>query len=62
MEDLKDLGGRYLSVLNLVILDSEGRQAGFSNVEGRSYTYITAEMDEPEETPRTVVATRMKGG
>lgn len=62
MEDLNDLGGRYLSVMNFVILDSQGQHAGFSNVEGRSYVYITADMAEPEASPRIVVPTKMNWG
>ncbi|MCP4371274.1 MAG: asparaginase, partial [Deltaproteobacteria bacterium] len=62
MEDLNDLGGPYLSVMNFVLLDTEGRHAGFSNVEGRSYTYMSAEMDEPETIPRMVVPTKMRWG
>jgi beta-aspartyl-peptidase (threonine type) len=62
MQDLNDLDGRYLSVMNFIILDAQGRHAGFSNVEGRSYIYMTDEMDEPEEVPRTVVPTKQRWG
>ena len=62
MKDLNDLEGRYLSVMNFIVLDSQGRHAGFSNVEGRTYIYITDEMTEPEELPRTVVPTKMRWG
>lgn len=62
MQDLNDLGGNYLSVMNCVVLDSQGRHAGFSNVEGRTYTYITADMNEPEEVPRLTVPTNMRWG
>jgi len=62
MLDLNDLGGRYLSVMNFILLDAQGRHAGFSNVQGRSYAYITPNMDQPVELPRTVVATKMRWG
>lgn len=57
MTDLNDLGGRYLSVMNFILLDSQGQHTGFSNVEGRSYVFMLAEMSEPEEVPRQVVPT-----
>jgi len=62
MNDLNDLGGSYLSVMNFTILDSEGQPAGFSNVEGRTYVYLSADMSEPQEVPRTVVPTKMQWG
>jgi beta-aspartyl-peptidase (threonine type) len=62
MEDLNDLGGRYLSHMNFIALDRNGQHAGFSNVEGRTYVYITDEMDGPAEVPRTYVRTRESWG
>ncbi len=62
MLDLNDLGGPYLSIMNFVLLDKHGQHAGFSNVEGRSYVYMTDEMDEPTESPRTVVTTTQRWG
>ncbi len=62
MEDLNDLGGHYLSVMNFIILNREGIHGGFSNVAGRTYTYLTAEMNKPRIIPRTVVPTKMRWG
>lgn len=62
MEDLNDLGGRYLSAMSFVALDRHGRHAAFSNVEGRTYVYQTAEMDAPAEAPRTYVPTKRRWG
>ena len=57
MEDLNDLGGRYLSRMSFIALDRDGRHAGFSNAEGRTYVYLTEAMAEPEEVTRTYVRT-----
>jgi beta-aspartyl-peptidase (threonine type) len=58
MDDLNDLGGRYLSRMNLIALDPNGHHAGFSNDPGRTYIYMTAAMSEPEEVPRTHIPTK----
>jgi L-asparaginase / beta-aspartyl-peptidase len=55
MSDLRDLHGRFISVMNLVAIDKDGNHAGFSSVDGRSYIYQTPDMPECEELPRTVV-------
>ena len=62
MLDLNDLGGPYLSVMNFIALDANGNHAGFSNVERRTYVYMTPDMAEPEQVPRTVVPTEMRWG
>jgi isoaspartyl peptidase/L-asparaginase-like protein (Ntn-hydrolase superfamily) len=62
MLDLNDLGGQYLSVMNFIAMDAKGNHAGFSNVEGRTYVYMTTDMTEPVETPRSVVPTNMRWG
>lgn len=56
MKDLRDLGGRFISVMNLIALDKEGNHAGYSSVNGRSYIVQTVNMPECEELPRTVVS------
>lgn len=53
--DLRDLDGRYISVMNTIALDKEGNHAGYSSVEGRSYIYQTPAMADFEEIGRTVV-------
>lgn len=62
MLDLNDLGGAYLSSMNIVSVDRDGHHAAFSNVEGRTYVYINDEMGEPEELPRTYVLTKKRWG
>ncbi|MCB8942621.1 MAG: N(4)-(beta-N-acetylglucosaminyl)-L-asparaginase [Ardenticatenaceae bacterium] len=55
MEDLNDLGGRYLSTMNLIAMDKDGNPAGYTNIAGRTYIYQTADMAEYTELERTVV-------
>ena len=62
MEDLNDLGGRYLSRMSLIALDQDGHHAGFSSAEDGSYIYVTDGMDEPEEVQRTYVRTKEHWG
>lgn len=47
MEDLRALGGRYLSRMDFIAVDRNGSHAGFSSAEDRAYIYMTSEMDEP---------------
>lgn len=55
MIDLRDLDGRFISVMNLIALDKNGNHVGYSSVAGRTYVYQTTDMPECEELPRTVV-------
>jgi isoaspartyl peptidase/L-asparaginase-like protein (Ntn-hydrolase superfamily) len=55
MDDLNDLDGRFLSVMNIIALDKDGRPAGFTSSKGRTYIYQTADMAEPAEVTRTYV-------
>ncbi len=55
MADLNDLDGRFLSVMNIVALDKNGRPAGFTSSEGRTYIYQTDDMTEAAEVDRTYV-------
>ncbi|MBN1876534.1 MAG: N(4)-(beta-N-acetylglucosaminyl)-L-asparaginase [Anaerolineae bacterium] len=55
MTDLNDLGGRYISRMNFIVLDREGNHAGFSSSEGGTYIYMTGIMDTPEEKSRLCV-------
>ena len=55
MVDLRDLDGRFISVMNLVAIDKDGNHAGYSSVDGRSYIYQTPDMPNCEEMARTVV-------
>jgi beta-aspartyl-peptidase (threonine type) len=62
MEDLNGLGGRFLSAMSFIVLDPQGRHAAFSNVEGRSYIYLSDGMEEAVETPRLYVPTERRWG
>jgi beta-aspartyl-peptidase (threonine type) len=53
VEDLNDLGGRYLSRMSFIALDAQGRHAGFSTHQNQTYIYMTGDMAEPEEVART---------
>lgn len=55
MEDLNDLGGRYRSQMHIVAIDPHGRHAGFSTEPHKTYLYMTAEMQGPEEITRTCI-------
>ncbi len=56
MIDLRDLDGRFISVMNLIAIDKDGNHAGYSSVDGRSYIYQTPDMVECAELARTIVS------
>lgn len=59
MEDLDTLGGPYLSGMNVLILDAQGRHAGMtSHTEGRNYLVLSDTMAAPERLQRTYIPTR----
>ena len=62
MEDLNDLGGRYLSRMNFIALDAEGQPAGFSTEAGMTYIYMTGEMEQPAEVGRHHVRVEKRWG
>ncbi len=41
MQDLNDLGGRFLSMMRIIALDKNGSHAGFSSGEGHTYIFQT---------------------
>jgi beta-aspartyl-peptidase (threonine type) len=55
MADLNDLGGRYLSGMNFIAVDAEGRHVGFSDREDASYLYMNTSMAAPQVCPRIQV-------
>ena len=55
MRDLLDLGGPYSSEMNIVALDRDGNPAAFSSNAEKTYIYMTGDMEEPVEAPRTFV-------
>lgn len=43
------------AIMNLVAINSDGRPMGMTTTPGRTYVWMTPEMDEPIEEPRVVV-------
>ena len=62
MKDLDELGGKYVSRMNIIAMDKEGNPAAFSNNKDATYLYMTDEMDEPLEKPRLFVETHAVWG
>lgn len=60
MEDLNDLGGDYLDNMNIIVLDRDGSPAGFTNTEGKTFIYMTDEMDDPLTVERVYVETKRR--
>ncbi len=58
MQDLNDLGGRFLSMMRIIALDKDGHHAGFSSGEGHTYIVQTDEMSSADEVARTFVPIR----
>ncbi|NHZ72577.1 MAG: asparaginase [Aquificales bacterium] len=55
MDDLNDLGGRFLSLMRIIALDKDGNHAGFGSAKDLFYIYQTADMSAPAEVARTYV-------
>lgn len=55
MGDLAALGGPYVSMMHLLVLDRNGRHAGFSTTSQKTYVYQTDEMTAPAEAARTQI-------
>lgn len=62
MQDLDELGGKYLNGMNIVAIDREGKPVGFSNEKEKKFIYMTEEMEEYVEEERTFVETRKVWG
>lgn len=60
INDLKDLGGRYLSRMNIVMMDKDGNPAAFSNDESQKYIYMTENMKEPKIDLRTYLPNKKR--
>ncbi len=56
MQDLRDLGGRFISEMNIIAMDRDGNPAGFSSVEGKTCIYLTDASPEIQVVARTCVA------
>ncbi len=55
MNDLEDLVDEYFGGMNIVALDRHGEPAAFSDNPNATFVYMTGDMDEPVEKPRTYV-------
>ena len=62
MEDLNDLGGQFLSTMNLIAMDENGNHVGYTNIPGRTYIYQTADMPQHVEIERIVVPIQTRWG
>lgn len=55
MHDLRDLGGPYIGVMNLIAMDKDGNHFGVTSMASRTYIMQTPAMNQPEEMPRHFV-------
>ncbi len=55
MQDLRDLGGRFISEMNIIAMDRDGHPAGFSSAQGKICIYMTGASPEIQSLPRTFV-------
>ncbi len=62
MEDLNDLGGRFISVMNFIIMDKDGNHGGFTSMQDKTYIYQTYDMSEPLEIKRTFIPLEERWG
>ncbi len=60
MEDLNDLGGRFLSSMRIITLDKDGNHAAFSSLPDVFYVYQRDDMSAPETATRTYVSIRSR--
>ncbi|HHE70870.1 MAG TPA: asparaginase [Chloroflexi bacterium] len=60
MQDLNDLGGRYLSGMNLIAVDAQGNHVAFSNRPDATYLYFDPDMEAPALLPRTQVPLKQR--
>ena len=55
MEDLRDLGGRFIAGMNLISMDKDGNHSACTSNAGRTYVWQTDDMAKHVETERTFV-------
>jgi beta-aspartyl-peptidase (threonine type) len=60
MRDLRDLGGRFISEMNIIAMDRDGNPAGFSSAPDRTCIYLTEASSEIQILPRTFVEVPMR--
>jgi beta-aspartyl-peptidase (threonine type) len=59
MRDLRDLGGRFISEMNIIAMDRDGSPAGFSSAQGKTCIYLTEKKPDIQVLPRTFVEVPM---
>ena len=55
MTDLPDLGGRFISEMNIIAMDAAGHPAGFSSAHDKTFIYMTGSTDGIQVAHRTFV-------
>jgi beta-aspartyl-peptidase (threonine type) len=55
MQDLRDLGGRFISEMNIIAMDRDGHPAAFSSGQGKTCIYLRDEDADIQILPRTYV-------
>ncbi|MBN1247814.1 MAG: N(4)-(beta-N-acetylglucosaminyl)-L-asparaginase [Anaerolineae bacterium] len=60
MQDLNELGGRFLAGMNFIAVDSEGNHAGFSSYAEATYLVYTPDLAAPATLPRTYVPLKQR--
>ena len=55
MQDLRDLGGRFIAEMNIIAMDRDGNPAGFSSALDRTFIYLTGASPEIQVLPRTFI-------
>jgi len=56
LRDLHYMGSGPGQYMNIVALNPQGEHCGFTTVAGRSYLYFSADMAEPQLSPRTMLS------
>lgn len=60
MQDLRDLGGRFISEMNIIAMDRDGNPAGFSSAQGKTCIAMTGASPDIQVLPRTYVEVPMR--
>jgi beta-aspartyl-peptidase (threonine type) len=60
MRDLNDLGGDYISGMNLIAMTPEGHHCGYSSREDTYYSYLSESMKMPAEVKRHFIPIKQR--
>ncbi|MGC9523593.1 MAG: N(4)-(beta-N-acetylglucosaminyl)-L-asparaginase [Anaerolineae bacterium] len=60
MQDLDELGGRFLAGMNFIAVDAAGNHTAFSSYEDATYLWMDGTMDAPEVLPRVHVPLKQR--